>query len=125
MDDLRDAQHILARCAMQEQWLIDVLHAPLDPLCGDLPEDRSPYVTWYQTKLDLHGYKLIQVAADGSFDIEIVRELVGWQDAGQLPDGRILKEVCLVTESLAAAVRIYRQAIAMGIHEVYYLREPA
>jgi len=97
------------------------LQTPIHPRFVDLHIDPSPYITYYQTRLDLNGYQIISVESDGSFDVKIIDNLVNWKSEGQLPDGRKLQGVFLITQNLNSAIQIYHQVIDMGIDDVFYL----
>ena len=123
VNNLQDEEHLLERRALQERWLVDLVDPPIDSSFTHLLDearDEDPYLTYYQKSGYNNGYKVIEVGPDGSFDRGLVAQLVKWKEEKQLPDGRKVRKVYLLVQSLTDALRIYDPILKMGIDNVFY-----
>lgn len=125
VNNLLDKDHLLERRALQERWLIDLVAPPVESsfahLVSDEGKEEDAYLTYYQKLGYNNGYLLIKVNPDGSFDKELVAQLVKWKQEKQLPDGRKIRDVFLIVQNLKAALQIYNQVLTMGIDDIFYL----
>ncbi len=125
VNNLQDEEHSLERRALQEKWLVNLVNPPVDPnfthLFNNEIKEEDPYLTYYQKLVYNNGYKMLDVGSDGSFDRELVSQLVKWKEEKQLPDGRKLREVFLIVPTLEAALEIYTQVLEMGVDNVFYM----
>ncbi len=123
--NLDDPEALLAVRARQAFYWANRFDLPLEsgfePLLQALEAGDDPFVSGYHRLGYHHGYQYLTVSPDGSFDLEKVRTLTTWQNAGQLPDGRRLTEVFLIVPTLRDALTIYRQVRSLGVKDVYFL----
>jgi hypothetical protein len=127
--DLEDQQMLLETRARQSSYWAKRLDLPVDPnyesLLLNVETGDDPYVSGYHRMGYYHGYQYLTVDPDGGFDLDKVRTLTAWKEAGCLPDGRRLTEVFLIVPTLADALRIYRTVQAMGVKDVFFCTSDA
>lgn len=127
VDTLRDGDHVAARRALQEQWLVNVLNPPIssgyneagDRLEVPLSAESKPPLTFYDSTFQA-GYKATALAPDGSADEELFDELAQWISSRQLPDGTPLTQLNLILPNRDSALRVRERASAIGVNNVYY-----